>query len=91
MSTVTDILTAAGGPEIIAKRLPRKVSKSGGKVDRVSTVYKWKKLGIPERHWPLLMKLSEEITLERLFEANRHARGEKMPRKRKAEAAREAA
>ena len=92
MRNVTDIITAAGGPEVIARHLPKKVNKrTGEKVDRTSAVYKWKKLGIPERHWPLLLKLSDELTIDDLFAANRKARGEKMPRKRKAEAARAAA
>jgi hypothetical protein len=92
METITDIIAAAGGAEVIAAKLPKKVNKrTGEKVDRASAVYKWKKLGIPERHWPLLLKLSDEITVDALFAANRRARGEKIPRKRKPQSERAAA
>lgn len=92
MDTIKDIIEEAGGVKTIASHFPKKINKTTGEpVGRAAAVYKWEKLGIPERHWPLLMKLSDRITLDRLFMANRIARGETKPGKGKARSQRAAA
>jgi hypothetical protein len=65
MRTVADIIKAAGGPRNIS-------SKSGGEVS-MEAVYKWSKIGIPDRHWPLVLPLAE-ATAEEMLAANVAAR-----------------
>jgi len=65
MRTLGEIIKAAGGPRNIHEA-------SLGTVSR-DAVHKWPTIGIPDRHWPLLMKLTS-VTAEELFEANRAAR-----------------
>lgn len=64
--TVDDIIKLAGGPKRIAEH-------SDGSINR-DAVYKWPSIGIPDRHWPVLMELSG-ATAQDLFEANVAARG----------------
>lgn len=73
MRTVSDIIEAAGGVQAIARHLPSKVNRLGRPVDRASAVYKWTGTGIPERHWPLLIKLAKTSPSE-LFKANQAVR-----------------
>lgn len=37
-------------------------------------VYKWPAIGVPDRHWPILMSLTQ-VTADDLFRANQMARG----------------
>ncbi|GLQ36718.1 hypothetical protein GCM10007908_03380 [Rhizobium albus] len=66
MRTISEIIAAAGGPAVIA-----------GKADKLSTdaVYKWAKIGIPDRHWPILIELAGASPSE-LFEANKVTRSQ---------------
>jgi hypothetical protein len=63
--TVDEIIKAAGGPKQIAEN-------SDGSINR-DAVYKWPSIGIPDRHWPVLIKLAG-VTPQQLFDANRDAR-----------------
>jgi len=72
MRTIADIITAAGGA--------RRISEASGPVDAsgkrpltYDAVYKWSKIGIPDRHWPLLMSLAE-TSPDELYVANLAAR-----------------
>jgi hypothetical protein len=63
--SVPDIIKAAGGPAKIA----------GASKGAISTeaVYKWPKIGIPDRHWPLVMPLAG-ASAEEMLKANVSAR-----------------
>lgn len=61
MRTIAEIIKAAGGPGAIA-------DASAGTVKK-DAVYKWPTIGIQDRHWHLLMGLTE-VTAEELFQAN---------------------
>jgi len=58
MRTVSDIIQSAGGPAAIA-------NASGGRIT-IDAVYKWAKIGIPDRHWPVVMPLAEASADEML-------------------------
>ncbi|WP_375142885.1 hypothetical protein [Pelagibacterium sp. 26DY04] len=45
-----------------------------GKKFQPDAVYKWPKIGIPDRHWPTIIRLAG-CTAQDLFEANLAARG----------------
>jgi hypothetical protein len=64
-STVKEILDAAGGPGKIAEASEGVVS--------VEAVYKWPKIGIPDRHWPFIMGLCD-VSAAELLAANIAAR-----------------
>lgn len=69
MRNISDIIKAAGGA--------RKIHEASGPIDEATgkrpltydAVYKWEKNGIPDRHWPLVMSLTETSPAE-LYEAN---------------------
>ena len=65
MKTVSEIISACGGPVGIA-------AASGQDLTHWA-VRKWPTIGIPERHWPLLMTL-QPLTAEQLFIANKVAK-----------------
>lgn len=65
MRTIKDIISAAGGAKAI--------TAEANDTFAVDAVYKWSTIGIPDRHWPILIKLAN-TTPEELFEANRQAR-----------------
>lgn len=65
MRTIKQIITAAGGPKAITAEASESFA--------VDAVYKWPTIGIPDRHWPILIKLAN-ATPDELFEANRLAR-----------------
>lgn len=79
MRTVSDIIVSCGGPENIEARSGVKLVKSGTKAGQevpvVShwAVRKWESIGIPERHWPLVMKLTR-TNVKELYAANEAAR-----------------
>lgn len=68
MNTVSDIIRRGGGPDQIAQ----KAIENGVKLT-ADAVKKWRKNGIPEKHWPILMDLSG-IDVKRLFAANNELR-----------------
>lgn len=63
--TVADIIKRAGGAPAIE-------TASDGEV-KAGAVYKWPKIGVPDRHWPLLMRLSG-ASADELLTANIAAR-----------------
>jgi len=65
MRNIADIIKAAGGAKAIHEA-------SNGAITR-DAVYKWPSIGIPDRHWVLLMSLTE-TSAEELHLANRLAR-----------------
>jgi hypothetical protein len=65
MKTIQAIIKEAGGA--------RAITEASGGTFKADAVYKWTEIGIPDRHWPLLMSLTE-VTAEELFQANRAAR-----------------
>lgn len=65
MRTIKDIIADAGGPKAI--------TAEANETFAIDAVYKWPTIGIPDRHWPILIKLAT-TTPEELFEANRLAR-----------------
>jgi hypothetical protein len=70
---ITDIIQKAGGVAVIAAR-----SADLGR----DAVYKWKTIGIPDRHWPVLIELCREnsqldLTAQHLFDANLAVRAAK--------------
>lgn len=65
MRTIPQIIEAAGGP--------RQVSEATGGRIKADAVRKWPQIGIPDRHWPVLIELAQ-ATPDELFEANRAAR-----------------
>lgn len=67
MRNLPEIIKAAGGARAIAE------ASSG--VLTPDAVYKWPTIGIPDRHWPMLMRLTE-VTPDELFAANQAARQE---------------
>jgi len=66
MRSLSEIIEAAGGPRGIE-------SASDGAITR-DAVYKWPSIGIPDRHWEVLIPLAAS-TPEELYRANRAARG----------------
>lgn len=65
MRTVADIIKDCGGAARIAEESRGAIKKDA--------VYKWPTIGVPDRHWPLLRRLTT-VTPEELFEANVAAR-----------------
>lgn len=65
MRTVADIIRDAGGPSAIA-------SKSEGSIS-IEAVYKWSKIGIPDRHWSVVLPMAH-ATAEEMLSANIAAR-----------------
>ena len=71
-TTVETIIDEAGG----APRIARASAKTDNPI-KVDAVYKWpKKFGIPERHWSLVMSLTNR-SLEDIYAANRAVRNGK--------------
>jgi hypothetical protein len=65
MRTVADIIKDAGGPSAIA-------TESKGSIS-VEAVYKWPRIGIPDRHWAVVMPRAKASAHEMLL-ANTAAR-----------------
>ncbi|RVG28032.1 carph-isopro domain-containing protein [Sinorhizobium meliloti] len=68
-TTIKQIIRDAGGPDAIAQAS----SKAGGDISK-DAVYKWSKTGIPDRHWPVIIALTNYCPGE-LYAANCAARG----------------
>lgn len=67
------IIVIAGGPAAIAR-----ASKASGCPVTVEAVAKWRRRGLPERHWNLLTTLSHgRVTIADLHEANEELRRRK--------------
>lgn len=74
MRDIKTIIDDAGGP--------KKIAKASEKTDWVivaKSVYDWPQIGIPDRHWPILIKLAR-ATAHELMEANRVARRARRPK-----------
>lgn len=69
MRRVSEIIEAAGGAQAIE-------IASAGQISRAA-VYKWPGIGIPDRHWPVLIRLAD-TNAEELFRANLAARSQTM-------------
>ena len=65
MRTIPDIIKDAGGASAIA-------GASDGRVS-IDAIYKWPKIGIPDRHWPLVLPLAK-ASADELMAANLMAR-----------------
>lgn len=65
MREIKQIISDAGGAAAIA-------ATSGGAF-KIDAVYKWPDIGIPDRHWPLIIKLASSSP-EELYAANVNAR-----------------
>ena len=63
--SIPEIITAAGGASVIAEA-------SRGAIMQ-DAVRKWHKIGIPDRHWALVMPMAR-ATPDEMFRANLHVR-----------------
>lgn len=63
--TIREIIKDAGGPAAIAKAADGSIT--------VDAIYKWPQIGIPDRHWPIVMPLAS-ATAEEMLAANVAAR-----------------
>lgn len=68
MRNIPEIIKDAGGA--------RKIQEASGGTFTTDAVYKWHEIGIPDRHWPLLIDLAN-ATADELFEANIRVRAAK--------------
>lgn len=67
MWNIPQIIDRAGGAAAIAKRIKK----------QPTAVYKWKTIGIPDRHWPVLIEMAEEaFGPADLYSANAATRAE---------------
>lgn len=62
--TITDVIRSAGGPAAIIK-----ASEAAGTAITRDAVYKWRQTGIPDRHWPVLIGLTN-LHPDDLYAAN---------------------
>jgi len=69
---ISALIERCGGPDAIVQAS----ADAGNKVTDRSTVYKWSRIGVPEKHWGLLIELSG-ATPNQL-----HAMNERVRRKR---------
>lgn len=58
LRSIPDIIKAAGGPAAIS-------AAANGEIT-TDAVYKWPKIGIPDRHWPIVMPLANATAAEML-------------------------
>jgi hypothetical protein len=65
MRTVAQLISVAGGARRIAAASADTQHPIG-----FEAVYKWPKIGVPERHWPLLIVLTG-ATVQEIYDANR--------------------
>lgn len=71
MKTIPEILKAAGGARSIHEA---SVAEAGAdNAIKTDAVYKWSTIGIPDRHWPLIMRLSG-ASADEMLSANVAAR-----------------
>jgi hypothetical protein len=72
MRTIEEIIKAAGGARLISEA-SGPVNDAGKRPLTYDAVYKWVGNGIPDRHWPLVISLTE-TSPDELFAANMKAR-----------------
>jgi hypothetical protein len=65
--TIPELIEGAGGPAAIVRALDNAIS--------VEAVYKWPKIGIPDRHWPVLIPMALSDA-EEMMAANIKARNQ---------------
>lgn len=70
-NSISDIIERAGGASAIAEASKGRIKKDA--------VYKWPSIGIPDRHWPILIQRAN-VTAEQLYAANLAARAPKLSR-----------
>jgi hypothetical protein len=75
--TIPQLIEAAGGPKAIEAATKKSPWPLKGK-----SVHDWSSVGIHERHWPALLKLIKDCSVEELFEANRKVRARPRPTSR---------
>ena len=64
--TISDIIELAGGPAAIAK------ASASGKAVTIWGVHRWRRNGIRDVHWPMLIELSlGRVSVDDLYAANR--------------------
>lgn len=70
MLTVANIIQNCGGAEAIERASGK--DPADERKNRLSSwaVHKWRKGGIPERHWPLVMGILPDLTPQQLHDAN---------------------
>lgn len=67
------IVAIAGGPAAVAQ-----ASKETAKPVNVNVVQKWRRTGIPERHWELIVKLCDgRVGIDTIYAANQDIRKRK--------------
>ncbi|MBP2532586.1 carph-isopro domain-containing protein [Agrobacterium tumefaciens] len=71
--TIAEIISRAGGPKAIADA-SRLTSDPFSK----DAVYKWAKGGIPDRHWPIIIALTN-LEVSAIYSANLATRGNVFP------------
>jgi hypothetical protein len=70
MRTISEIIKDSGSARGISEASNGEITKDA--------VWKWSTIGVPDRHWPLLIQLSG-ATPEELYEANLVVRGTVVP------------
>lgn len=73
MRTIQEIIKAAGGTTAIHEASVKLNAGDDKKALSKDAIYKWPSIGIQDRHWPLLMSLTD-TSPEELFAANVKAR-----------------
>jgi len=68
MRNIKTIIEAAGGARAISEA-SGPADKAGKRPLTYDAVYKWSKIGIPDRHWPLVISLANSSPDE-LYAAN---------------------
>jgi len=64
MNSISEIIEAAGGIEVVADKIDK----------TTSAIRKWSQIGIPDRHWPVLIEMGQQKFDERdLYRANQVA------------------
>jgi hypothetical protein len=76
---IRDLIEMAGGARAVAK-----ASKATDCSVGFDAVYKWQHNGIPDDHWPLMMKLTD-IPLDVIYAANQRVKRKKRRARRNSE------
>jgi len=66
MRTIEQIIHEAGGVANIARQ-----SNATRRPVKKRAVYRWRHEGIDEVHWPLMMRLVPDLTVQQIYDANR--------------------
>ncbi len=81
MRNIKQIIEDAGGPKKIAE-----AAKKTRWDITFKSVYDWPRIGIPDRHWPILIRLAK-ASADELLEANKKARARPKAAQERAQAA----